>query len=239
MPDLLLDAVIADEATHAVAFLAQSGVVDSTGANHAPGAAPAAATTRTLIAGLAALRAAGATSFGLALPRDGDPLGLGGPTAFNTAALEQGEAVVVAGAGLGLVPTVTGAATTWVVAPAAPRQLPDVGEADRVLRLALIEAAEALADLDVARWRPEVADLLMNLRHGPALLAPDGVPARCVELAARGLQALDIVEVALEDHGGALSAGEIVRREDALRPLERAGRRALVAAGSPEVWPPL
>ncbi len=156
--------------------------------------------------GLAALRAAGATSFGLALPRHGDPLGLGGPTAFNAAALEEGEAVVVGGAGLGLVPTTVGAATTWVVEAAAPRQLPDVGEADRALRAALIESAQALADLDVARWRPEVADLLMNLRHGPALLAPDGVPARCVELGAQGLQALDIVDVALEDQGGAVSA---------------------------------
>ena len=31
---------------------------------------------------------------------------------------------------------------------------------------------------------------------------------------------------------------EIELRREALRPLDRAGRRALVAACSPEVWPP-
>jgi hypothetical protein len=49
---------------------------------------------------------------------------------------------------------------------------------------------------------------------------------------------MEIVEVALEDDGGAVTAYEIASRRDALRPLERAGRRALVAACSPEVWPP-
>ena len=118
------------------------------------------------------------------------------------------------------------------------RQLPDVGEADRALRAALPEAADALAALDVARWRPEVADRLMNLRHRPRFVAPPGVPPRCVELAARGLQALEIVELALEDDGGALTALEAETRRVALVPLGRAARRALVAAASPEVWPP-
>ena len=220
VPDLLLDAVIGDEATHAVA-------------PDGPGVA-----AQGLLVGLARLRAAGATSFGLALPVEGDPTGLGGPAAFNAAALEAGEAVVVAGADVGLVPQAVGAATTWVALPAARRPLPDVGEADRTLRLALLETAEALAALDVARWRPEVADRLMNLRHRPGLVAPDGVPARCVDLASRGLQAVEIADLALEDHGGAVSAAEITARERALRPLERAGRVALVTAGSPEVWPP-
>jgi hypothetical protein len=78
----------------------------------------------------------------------------------------------------------------------------------------------------------------MDLRHRDGLDAPPGVPARCVELAARGLQALEITEQALEDDGGAISAAEAEARAQALRPLARAGRRALVAACSPEVWPP-
>ncbi|HYF73351.1 MAG TPA: hypothetical protein VD864_11060 [Nocardioides sp.] len=218
--DLVVDAVLADDATHAVAGL------------------PGADGTETLVGALARLRSLGATGFGAAFPAEGDPVGLGGPPEFNADALEAGEAVVVLGADVGLVPHRTGAATVWTAHAARRRQLPDVGEADRELRGALLESAEALARLDVARWRPEVADQLMNLRHRPALPAPHGVPARCVELAARGLQAAGIVELALEDDGGAVTAYEIEQRRAALVPLDRAGRRALVAACSPEAWPP-
>ena len=87
-------------------------------------------------------------------------------------------------------------------------------------------------------WRPEVADRLMNLRHRPVLHGAPGVPSRCEELAARGVQAWEIVEVALEDEGGSVTATEMSRRREALVGLERTARRALTAAGSPEVWPP-
>jgi hypothetical protein len=218
--DLLVDAVLDGDATHAVAGL------------------PGADGTETLVGALARLRSLGATGFGAAFPAEGDPVGLGGPTAFNADALEATEAVVVIGTGLGLVPHRTGAAIVWSVHPAERRQLPDVGEADRELRTALLASAESLARLDVARWRPEVADQLMNLRHRPAVTAPPGVPPRCVDLAGRGLQASGIVDLALEDEGGAVTAYEIEERRAALVPLARAGRRALVAACSPEVWPP-
>nr|WP_220481639.1 hypothetical protein [Nocardioides ginsengisegetis] len=218
--DLLIDAVIADDATHAVAGLDPEGGTD------------------TFVVALGRLRALGATAFGAAIPVEGDPVGLGGPRDFNTAALDVGEAVVVSGAGVGLVPERVGAAITWTAMPAERRQLPDIGEADRTLRAALLESAGALARLDVARWRPEVADELMNLRHRPHLDSPAGIPARCVDLASRGVQALGIVDLALEDDGGAVSAHEIEARRASLVPLARAGRRALVAACSPEVWPP-
>jgi hypothetical protein len=220
--DHLIDAVLDQDAAHLLAF---------------PDSEP-----EPLVTGLGRLRATGADGLGAALPAEGDPVGLGGPGAFNTAALEAGEAVVAldaAGFALhGLVPERVGAAVTWSVVAAERRQLPDVGEADRSLRSALTEAADALAALDVARWRPEVADRLSNLRHRPRLAAPPGVPTRCAELAARGLQALEIVELALVDDGGALTAQEAEARRTTLQPLGRAARRALVAAASPEVWPP-
>lgn len=218
--DLVVDAVLGDDATHAVAGL------------------PGADGTDTIVAALGRLRVAGASALGAAFPAEGDPVGLGGPAGFNADALEAGEAVVAVDTGVGLVPHRTGAAVIWTAHRAARRQLPDVGEADRQLRHALVESANALATLGVSRWRPEVADELLNLRHREAVEAPPGVPARCVELASRGLQAIGIVDLALEDDGGALSAADAMAREAALRPLARAGRRALVAACSPEVWPP-
>lgn len=191
-----------------------------------------------LVTTLASLRAAGATAFGAAFPAEGDLVGLGGPRELNDAALDAGEAVVAVGAGAALVPARVGPTVEWTLLPARRRQLPDVGEADRELRSVLLDSAERLAALEVARWRPEVADQLMNLRHRPAVVAPPGIPPRCVDLAARGLQALGIAEVALEDDGGALTVLEAQRRREAITPLARAGRRALVAATSPEVWPP-
>ena len=223
--DLMLDAVIGEDATHTVSGLAALGL----GGEHDR--------AETLLSGLGRLRAEGASALGAAFPVEGDPVGLGGPSAFNAGALDIGEAVV-SDAGIGLVPIRVGAVIEWRGYAAQHRQLGDVGEADRMLRSALVECAQVLADLDVARWRPEVADRLMNLRHRPALTGPPGVPGRCVELAARGLQARDIVALALQDEGGAVSAYEMNARREALRPLDRAARRALTAAGSPEVWPP-
>jgi hypothetical protein len=191
--------------------------------------------TASLVDLLAHLRRNGVPHAGLALPVEGDAVGLGGPRAFNDAVLEAGEAVVAGS--LGLVPRGVGEVVHWHVHAADRRQLPDVGEADRGLRSALLETADALAGLDVARWRPEVADALMNLRHLPLLEPPLGTPPRCVDLVARGLQARAIVSLALVDDGGALTAYDAERRRSALVPLDRAARRALVAACSAEVWP--
>ncbi len=216
--DLVLDAVLLDDATHVVA-----GLPD------VEGSVP-------LARALAELRIAGAGSLGLALPVPGDPVGIGGPAAFSTAALDAGEAVVAGG--VGLVPRRVGAAVEWTAYAASPRQLVDVGEADRGLRLALQEAATTLAALDVARWRPEAADALMDLHRPPRLAPPPGTPARCADLAARSLHARAIVDLALEDEGGTVSAHEVAARQGALQPLAAAARRGLVAACSPEVWPP-
>ncbi len=217
--DLFLDAVTGGDALHEV----RDADGDGTGS--------------TLIDALLDIRNLGGDSIGLALPVEGDLLGLGGPGALNADALEAGEAAVSGTAGIALVPHRVGRAVLWRQHPAARRQLPDVGEADRGLRAALLESADALAALDVARWRPEVADELMDARRVAALDAPDGTPPRCVELAGRGLRCEIIVDLALADDGGAVTTLEMTARRDALRPLERAARRAVVAACSPEGWP--
>ena len=113
--DHVLDAVTHGDLGHVVEGLAE--LTDGSGT--------------TLLDAFVAARRSGADRAGLALPVEGDLLGLGGPRALNDRAVESGEAVVLAS--FALVPSVVGEVVRWQVLPSAPRQLPDVGEADRAL----------------------------------------------------------------------------------------------------------
>ncbi|MER6914979.1 hypothetical protein ABT354_25160 [Streptomyces sp. NPDC000594] len=197
---------------------------------------------------LGRLRGLGVNGWRVALPAPGHPLGLSGPPDFNARALEAGEAVVGHGAPYGLVPEVTEAGAgpgaedrhvevVWRCLPvreAPPADVPSLGEAERELAEALREATEVLTRLDVAASGP-VAEAAVDAyraraERGREVLAPGYPPraARVLELAGRvGL----LVSVAYENgHGGAVSAGEMAARAQALRPVERVARRASVAA---------
>lgn len=183
---------------------------------------------------LSLTKATGVSRIGVALPAEGDPYGLGGPQAFNAAAIEAGEALLIGETGL--VPH-EDEGIEWLAHAAARRQPGDVGEMDRNLRSTVLEAADALARLDVARWRPDVADELLDLRAQVPLDAPDAIPPVCVRLAGTALRMLHICDLALADDGGAVSASEAELRRAAVLPLERAARRALATACSPDGWP--
>lgn len=184
-----------------------------------------------LILGLGLLRAEGARSAGLALPAAGDPLGLAGPAAFNSEVLDTGEGVVLEGTDLGLVPHRAGAGVQWLAMPAASRgQVPDPSEAEAALKRTLLGTTEALAELDIARWRPEVADELLALRRHTDLALPTAMTPRAVRLAGLSARCRVIVELALADDGGAITAAEADTRRAALLPLDHAARRGLVAA---------
>ena len=190
-PDETLDQVLAGDTAHHVAGLpGEDGPVP-------------------LMLAFGALRRTGATGAGLALPVPGDPLGLAGPPELNAAALEVEEAVVLVGSDLGMVPHRAGSGVVWTCLPAqSRRQVPDIPEAATTLRRTLLDTANRLADLDVARWRPDVADALMALRHGPHLDLPPGLPPGAAALLGQAVQCQAIVDLAREDDGGAVSAAE-------------------------------
>jgi hypothetical protein len=151
------------------------------------------------------------------------------------------------GTGSGLVPTLTahGTAldgtvttvrwTTFDVAFTRPYDGPFLHEAEHDLRRGVVEVAAALRDLDVARWRPEVADALRDLRReARAGVADDELPgahpARARELLGRARQLAGVLALAGQDAGGAVDTREAAEREARLRELARLVRRARVAA---------
>ncbi|MGW3498979.1 hypothetical protein [Streptomyces sp. NPDC001020] len=194
---------------------------------------------------LGRLRRLGVRGLRLALPAPGHPLGLSGPAEFNARAIDAEEAVVCHGAAFGLVPQVRTAGpggdvhveVVWHCLPvreAPPADVPSLGEAERELAEALRDATELLSRLDVAASGPAAEAAIDAYRaraeKGREVLAPGYPPraARVLELAQRvGL----LISVAHENgHGGAVSASEMVARNQALRPVERTARRAQVAA---------
>ncbi|KAA1415820.1 hypothetical protein F0U44_19445 [Nocardioides humilatus] len=219
-PDDYVDGVLGDDTTHV--FAGPTG-------------------SRSLLEVTVDLRRACATALGAAFPAPGDPCGLAGPPDFSMAATDAGEAVVALGVlaepGIGWVPVQVGQAVEWSSYSASRRRPPDLGEADRSLRGTLLAAANGLARLDVAAWRPEVADALHDLRDGEPLVAPPGVPDRAADVARRALHLLAVVDLALDSEGGAVSTGEIAARRAVLVPLGTTARHALAAACSPDGWP--
>ena len=183
---------------------------------------------------LAELRRLQVSRVAVALPRPGDLVGLGGPGEFNAAALDAGEAIVLDGARVGFVPARFDTATSWVGRAASPpTYLPDIAQADRDLRHALLHAANGLAELDVSSWSPDAADAVMNLRTSARLDCPMALPsAAATRMTVSALRCSTIVELARRDHGGAATSKEMAARSETLHLLDRASRAALVAACS-------
>jgi hypothetical protein len=175
---------------------------------------------------------ANGTGVGVALPIAGDLLGLRGPAAFNTLAVDTGEAVLLHGTALGLVPAVDARTVLWQTAPAEQGPPLDGAEEGRQLRQVLVSTTTELTRLDVASWQPEIPDLLMNVRHRPDLPLPPGTGPRAAEDLERAVLCLEIVALALRDEGGAASAYEIDERRRCLTDLDRAARRVAVAVCS-------
>ncbi|WP_314172961.1 hypothetical protein [Streptomyces winkii] len=180
--------------------------------------------TAGLTLALGRLRTLGTRGLRVALPVPGHPLGLSGPPEFNSRALEAGEAVIAAGAGLGLVPEVFEAGpegdvhveVAWHCLPvreAPPADVPSLSEAERELAEAMREATDVLTELDVAGSGP-VANAALDayrarMEAGRQLLAP-GYPPRAVRVLELAQRVRALVGIAYGDEGGpALGAAGI------------------------------
>ena len=195
-------------------------------------------------------RANGVHRLRLVLPEPGDALGLSAPGPFPVAAMSAGEGVLALredGSGRGLVPTrqvhgsdVDGTVTTvtWTaydVSRAGPDPGPFLHDAEHDLRRGILECTATLRDLDVARWRPDVAGALRDLRRqgGGGVdedQLPGDYPVRARQLLTSARQLAGVLQLAQQDSGGALDTRETLGRELALRELARLVRRARVAA---------
>jgi hypothetical protein len=179
----------------------------------------------------------------LVLPVPGDPRGLPSPGPFAAGAMLAGEGVIAGG--LGLVPQVrthtSGSGDTfdtvcWQCYPLEQVQVghgePTAAEAEAELAGALAEATAALTRLDVAPWRPELSSALAALRrpdNGTDL--PPGFAPRARRLYARASVLDRMLALAAEvAPAGAITGHEAMQRDEVLRPLTAACRRALVAA---------
>jgi hypothetical protein len=192
---------------------------------------------------LAGLRSSGVRGLLLVLPVPGDPSGLPGPPTFNTRALDAGQAVLtIGGRPQGLVPGVDpvdpdgppDTVVRWHAEPVQARagyDLPSLAEAERELTDTLREVTVALAELDLARWRPQLAEALSEIRSGSGApgLAP-GYPGRAHRVLASAQRLAAIADLVRTDPAGAAATGSTASRDALLRPLATAARRATVAA---------
>ncbi|MFI6742155.1 hypothetical protein ACIBI9_55405 [Nonomuraea sp. NPDC050451] len=179
---------------------------------------------------LANLRSDGLRELRLALPAPGDPLGLSGPAPFNSAAVDAGQAAIAVldGRNLGLVPTSDLRGSSYVgvrleIHDSGPvrHDLPSLAEAERELSEAMRSATDALSGIEgPMQSRPS------SVGHQGGELAP-GYPARAHRVSALATRLATVVRLA--DERG-LTSGQIAVRATALRELDRAVRRALVAA---------
>lgn len=107
-----------------------------------------------------------------------------------------------------------------------------LADAERDLRRALVSATEALAALDIARWRPDAADAIAALRGDadPGWLVPPDLDGRRLRVLVSAARLRTIVDLATADDGGAVNLWQADQRSTALREVDRAARRAMCAA---------
>lgn len=170
------------------------------------------------------------------LPVPGDPSGLSGPPAFNQAATESGQALLIFGSGHGLIPR-TGPTTTWLASPIdeSNQRTPDISpeQASSEVRAALLEATNSLAGFTQSVSREEIAGELTALNRAldrtrlPRSL--DSGRQHTIRLAA---QVHGICQIAAHFTSQQPTSGATAGQAVLLAQLSRTARRALAASAS-------
>lgn len=186
---------------------------------------------------LSALRRLGERRLRLVLPAPGDVRGLPAVPGLAPVALEAGQAAV--GDRVVVVPEPLGPEVLqWTafpldgVTPPPPPVEGTLRAASGALDLAVTGSARTLAELDLARWHPEVPELLAGLaRPKPAPGLPDDHDPLALSILGRALRVAAVLDLAMADApGGAVNQAQAARRDAVLRPLGGAVREAVTAA---------
>ncbi len=190
-----------------------------------------------LIVGLSELRRRGVSGLRLVLPVPGDAAGLPGPMPFNTAAVAAGQAVMDDEAGLGLVPDIDDASTTWTIHSTTPqfRQAPPLRpeEAAAAIREALQRATAELTHLDVGHDPVELSDRLRALETDlKSLSLPLSMTPQAIHTAHTAARVLGILAIAHDDDGATVTTGQAAQRAEVMADLAATARHALAAACS-------
>lgn len=216
---------------HASSDDARDAVFGTDAAHDVLGLSPG--TSHPLLLAWGELRSRGVSGAQLVLPEPGDLHGLGGPPSFNELATDAGEAVILAGADIGVVPEVVGRGVFWHVHPARPGVgLDQIADAERHLREELVRVARELVDLDIARWQPEIRLALSEVREDAAPPLAPGYAPRATRVAVLANRCQAISELGSSSETGAVSSFELRTVTQNLSQLSRAARHALVAACS-------
>jgi hypothetical protein len=186
---------------------------------------------------LSALRRLGEHRLRLVLPVPGDVRGLPAVPGLAPVALEAGQAAV--GDRVVLVPEPLGPEVLqWTafpldgITPPPPPVEGTLRAASGALDQAVTASARTLAELDLARWHPEVPELLAGLaRPKPAPGLPDDHDPLALSILGRALRVAAVLDLAMADApGGAVNQAQAARRDAVLRPLGSAVREAVTAA---------
>jgi len=163
----------------------------------------------------------------LALSVPGDPGPLVGPADVVRDAALAGAAVVIRPLDICLLPPLNG--DTWSAhrIDSTVIGLPDLRDAEQMLKRSIRESADAIEALDVAAGRDRVDPALLDRRRRPM---PPGLEGRRVALLNTALGVCAVLDAAAIDPGAALSASAQSARSEVLRDLGRAARRAVEAA---------